>query len=1046
MTTSTPTRARRIAYGAIGVGAASFAFAPAAGASPLTDAAQGFVPNGVIDAANDVAKDLPPLPAPVKTLDNFMSQAQGIVPQNLLRTNSGSHDATEVADTTAVNDAVNEFMGTKEHVTAPTPGVAPETARNAYTNYTTKASQAPLQTVAQNLLDTFNGHNDPNNIGQAFGAFQIPNEATRAAIVEDVNHLVNNVTSGRAVADLRQVINDTRASEEFAAWRHNTRSIFNVDESLPADQRASAGVANLIDSISANPARGLSEVLAAGGGPLAFITNPAQALTRVAHQVFGPAIGEAVDDFLNTARANLGQSLFEAAPALLLGPIISSIGGALGAPLGALTGAGIGATLGALAPHNLLVGLLSAIPGAILGGLATGAVGLVGSLLASLPLFGILPLAGAATGSALALAALATTVFGIYLLSFIPVTIFALVTAAVIGVATFGFLMLLSAGNPIRTPASIGAGILAAILTTVIVIGGYALLSAAVPLIIFGVLAPLFVGGGLLMGMLAGLGTAALVASILIPLATVLSAIPGAIAGGLFGFLAGTAISSWISAIVGAIAGGIIGGIIGNLIGRAIGAAIGFPLAFGLFALIAGLNFGTFLEEQWNDPNGPFARMRDAIDRGWRESLLGRLIGSIQDRFNGTDTGSTLGNLLRRVNALFATITFLDGRRLREMLLRGSILGAIIGAPVGGVLGGIGGFLAGLFNPMNLLNGLAGFIAGAIPGALGGAALGSLLSDLLIPLVGIPVGLLSFLPWLGVLFTLWAIPAALTTLAALASTLVPALAAATVVTLIAGIIGTAPLWIPFTIVSTVLTIFQAIAWNPSTGGVLIPTAAAVAPIILTAVVAQFIIIGGGVLLSAVFLGIPTFLIVAALFTFPALAVPLAWLLALPLLLPLAAGLSTLTGLGAGLTADLLSKLLTVPLGALIGGLVKGGLSGLTALVLSTIVRTAVYTTAGAGLGTIAGATFGAIAGAIAAFVTHLRGGAGVTDGAVWGDARIVNRGGFGDVVGNFIPAFNGQPKETRVAVPQAAAPRLTAGAPKLTRDRSLTDATALVGA
>lgn len=1053
MTTSLPTsRAKHIAYGALGVGAASFAFAPAAGATTLTDAAADLVPGDVVDTVAGVAGELPPVPAPLKSLDLFTSQAAGVVPQNLLRTNTaGTDDATEVADTSPVTAAAREYLGTKDDTSAYAETVTPEAASAAFNSYVTKATSAPVQSVAADLLAAFDGTKDPNTIGQAFGAFQIPNGDTRAAIADDLNRLAGNVTSGQAVADLRQVIDDTRASQEFAAWRNNTASIFNVDETLPADERASMGAANLIDSVSANPVRGLSELVAAGGGPLALVVDPAGAITRAANQVFGPLVGEALGEFFNDARNNLARSVFEASPALLLGPLISEIAGDLGTPLGALTGAGVGAVLGALAPHNLIPGVLAAIPSAILGGAVTGGLGFIGSLLATLPLLGILPIVGAASGSALALAALATTVFGLYILSFVPATLVALGIGAVAGIGTVVVLVALSGLNPAYYLLALAGGALAFLLITAVSLAVYAALTIAIPMIIFGLLAPLFVLGGATLGALAGLSAAALAASTLIPLVTLLSAIPGALAGGLFGFLTATAISSWISALVGAAIGGVIGALVGNLIGSALGAAIGYPLGAGLFLLIAGLNFGTFLEEQMGDPNGPFARMRDAMNRGWNESRLGRLIESVRERFFGdTETGRNLGDLLSRVNALFATMTFLDGRRLREMLLRGAVLGGLMGAPVGGLLGGLRGLREGLFNPMNLLNGLMGFIAGAIPGALAGAALGSLLSDLLGPIVGLPVVPLSFLPWLGVLFTLWAIPAALTTLAALASTIIPAIAAAIATTLIAGIVGTSPLWLPFTAISTVLTIIQALSFNVAVAPLLAfvgPLLLFIPPLVGFSVVAQFVIILTGLALASVFVGIPTFLIVAALFTFPALLVPLAWTLALPLLLPLAAGLSLLTGLAAGSAADLLSKLVTIPLGALIGGLIKGTLSGLTALTIATAVRTTVYTLAGAGLGTIAGAVLGSVLGTIAALLTHLRVGAGMDDGAVWADGRIVNARGFGDIVGRFIPAFNGLPKTAteRVAVPQAAAPRLAASSPKSTRDRSLTDASALVG-
>ena len=778
-----------------------------------------------------------------------------------------------------------------------------------------------------------------------------------------------------------------------------------------------------------------------------MVLNPIGATVQVATAILGPDVMRDFGQALRETPGNLGKSLLEAAPALLTIPAGDLIGHLLGAPLGALPGAGVGALLGALGPHNLIPGLLAAIPGTILGGLATGSIGLLGSILATLPLMGILPLAGAATGSTLALAGLAATIFGIYLATYIPAAIISALLGAGLGVAVAGILATIAAFNPAFLPLAASGGFLTFLLMTAIIFGSYAALSALIPLTIFGVLAPLFINTGGMMGLMTGLASAAFIASLAIPLITALSAIPGALAGNIFGLLAGTAASSWISAIIGANIGGLIGAVIGGHIGGNIGKFVGAAIGVPLFTMIAALTFGDAVGHSFAKPLG---EVRQALDKGWRQSHLGQLIGTLEYNFyHHTETGRALGDLFNRINNLYHTMAFLDGRRLRDMLLRGGLLGSILGAIPGALTGGTIGTLLGLFNPLNLLNGLAAGIIAAIPGALAGGAAGSLLSDLLAPLVGIPAGVLSFLPWLGVLFTLWAIPALLTTTMALASTIIPAIAAALVATLVAGILGSSPLWLPFAATSTIMTLIQAVSFNPAGAALLSFTTSPIfGGIVAFCVFMVVAILVTSIALAAVFIGIPTFFVVAALFTFPALTVPLTWTLALPLLLPLALGLSTLTGLAAGSAADILSKLVTIPLGALIGSLLKAIPSAIAGTIIASLTRALTYGAAGAGIGGGIGATLGFIPGVIAALVTHLRAAAGSEpDGTQWVDGRIVNRGGFGDSLA-IVPGLSGNKiaRGATVAIPEVASPSMGVGTATKSRKRSLVDASALVGA
>ena len=189
-----------------------------------------------------------------------------------------------------------------------------------------------------------------------------------------------------------------------------------------------------------------------------------------------------------------------------------------------------------------------------------------------------------------------------------------------------------------------------------------------------------------------------------------------------------------------------------------------------------------------------------------------------------------------------------------------------------------------------------------------------------------------------------------------------------------------------------------------------------------------------------------------LFTFPALAVPFAWALALPNILPLALGLSLLTGLAAGVGADALSKLITIPLGALIGGLLKGIPAAVLGTLIAAITRAFTYGAVGTGVGAGIGASLGFPAGVLAALITHTRVGAGVDRAeapTAWLDARIVNQGGFGDSLA-FLPNLSGNKSATQLGgmtrVPTVAEPRMGFGSSTGDKNRRLVNSTALVGA
>ena len=1059
METITRNRAKkRVLLGALGAGAGSLLCAPAANAQELPTLDNLL--DGAIPDAGNITPNTPKPALPTAPVENIAHAIEGAVPSNLLRTNTGNMDAFEQPN----------VQVTPHADTTPAP-MAQNTVDKAINNYNDPAQQ--IQKIAQPFLDAMNGHNDPNTIGQAFGAWQLPNANTVDHINKDLSTLGDKITSGEIVNDIQSAIDQTIHSPQYEAWRTNTDSILRVDGNLHGVDRAAAGISHLIDTVSTNPARAVMDITNAAGGPVNIILNPINAAVRVATTVLGEDVVRDFTDALKSIPGNLGESLVEALPALLTIPAGTLIGSLLGAPLGALPGAGIGGLLGALAPHNLIPGLLAAIPGSILGGLATGIPGAIAATLIALPLLGVLPLLGAAGASALALAVISTVTFGTWLLTLIPVYLFAL------GVGTVGAAIVLIGGaigigpGVVNIPqaatmalAAIGGAILTFIFFPPVLTGLYALSTIAIPAIAFGILALLFLLPAATLGALAGLATALTIAAIGIPLVTALSALPGAILGGLTAFLAGTALSSWISALIGAGIGALVGGTLGAILGATLGTIAGTAIGVPLFTMIAALTFGDKMGDAFAKPLDELNR---AWDQGWRHSKLGQLLGTLEHNFyRNTETGRAWGDLLNRINNLWHTMAFLDGRRLRDMLLRGGLLGSILGAIPGALTGGTIGSLLGLFNPLNLLNGLAAFAISAIPGALIGATLGSLLSDGLGLLTALAVPPLAFLPWLIALSALWAIPAIPIILTAWATTLIPPLALAAAAWIGVSMLVSSPLWIPLTIGATLSTLtgyglLSIVSWLTSPVGAAIiaafPPAAAIAPFLFAIGTAgglilgsagiwaffNFITISGALIAGFFLLGIPTFLITAPLFTFPALATTLAVLLTWPVVIPQAIGASILTGIAAGAAVDGLSKLLTIPAGALLGALAKGIPNAVLGTTIAALTRALTYGAAGAGIGGGIGAVLGFIPGVIAALVTHLRANAGSeADGTQWVDGRIVDRGGFGDLLADLPGIGADSPREpSRLAVPNVGMPRIDGSS--IGDNYALSDNTALLG-
>lgn len=1039
-------RSRRIAATALGTGASALVFSPLAQADTLTDAVDNATA-AINDVAGSIKSEAPaPLPTPTESLGVFAQQALGVVPSNLLRTDS--------AGTT----------GSLEAAVTETPAVNQEVVTAAIDNYNTKVeagrqAAAQVQQIAQGFIDQHDGRLDDNTIAQAFGAAQLPNAETINAITNDINTLAGKVTSGEIVNDVQAAIDDTLNSPQFEAWQNNMDTIFNVDNSLRGVDRAAAGVSHFIDSASINPAETLSNVVLAAGGPVQMVLDPIGSAVRVATTILGPDVMREVSNTLREAPAQIGKSLLEAAPALLAIPLAGEIGKLIGAPLGALNGSGIGGLLGSspLNPLNWLGALAGAIPGSIIGSLATGIPGLVGSILATLPAALIAPLASSALGGAITAAIWATVVFGAYAVATLGLLIPVFIGAFLLSTAAFLFVAMPLAGfNPLVIPGAALISYWPVLLTPALFFVGWLALTLWIPVVTYALgLIPAYLLGavpGGILGTLAG----SLIPLLGIPLLTALSALPGALIGGLLGALNGYTLAAALNGLLGIISGAVIGGLLGSLAGRVIGSALAAPLALTAFAVIAGSGIASWASSVFSDPNGAPAQLRQALDRGWRQSHLGQLIGTLEYNFyQGTETGQAWGDLLNRINSLWHTMAFLDGRRLREMLMRGGLLGALIGAPLGAIQGGLLGAAAGLLNPLNLLNGLMGALIGANIGTPLGATLGaltSLIPGILAALASIP---LTFLPNLLAAFAGWTALNLPALLASFAATLLPPFVIAASVASLVWF----PIWVLFggPLIFTVAVIASAvalIATNPLSLIFALPIAAIVGPI------ASVIAIGAATLNTilgftimffvAAFVGIPVFWLTLPFFLFPAVAATGLWALGLPALIPIALGASILESIGIGSAVTALANLINIPAGAIIGGLLGALIGGTSGTLTASLVRALTYGLGGTALGIALGASAGSVLGALAALITHLRIGAGVDNAdapTAWFDGRIVNRGGFGDSL-SFIPNLSGNKNMTQLGgmmrVPTVAEPRMGFGLNK-NQNRKVVNSTALVG-
>lgn len=331
-----------------------------------------------------------------------------------------------------------------------------------------------------------------------------------------------------------------------------------------------ARMASWINSLTVDPLGTLGLTLAAVG-PQALLTDPMTSLTRLATVIAGPQ-----------AAADLPRVIFD-----LVVPTLTKDW-----PLALAAGA---ATLFGV---PLLSGLAGAVLGASVGGLGA---------------------------SALALVVLATVLFGAWLLAVAAVFVISIPIAIVIGVIVLVVTVL--AGlviNPAAWIIGAGAAIATMIFIPILLTGAFAVLTVAIPVVLFALIAPFLVVGAGLLG-----------------------SIPGAILGGLGGYGAG---------LVAAV-----------------------PLAALVFALV-GLAAGNKRLGDNPDAREALDRLRALAAEAWANSEIGRFIESIKRAY----WESPIGQLHKLWNDFWGTLWgSIDLDAIIEGAKRGGLRGIIDGFRTG---------------------------------------------------------------------------------------------------------------------------------------------------------------------------------------------------------------------------------------------------------------------------------------------------------------------------------------------------------------------------
>ncbi|MEL4211900.1 hypothetical protein [Corynebacterium bovis] len=818
---------------------------------------------------------------------------------------------------------------------------------------------------------------DPSVVGDVIGAFEAPTGYDIDKTIQTTAKAIGDVVSGKAMADAQAVIADTLASPEMADWARSTDNPFAPREGT-GWQRAADGLAAATDAFWRNPMGFVAQAVAEGGGVARLTTDPVGFARTVVEKVAGPDIIADIDVVVDQfVVPSLIDAVKAAAPALLI-PVAAFLPGFVaGTGLAAPWTAGLGGLLGAANPLAHLVGLATAIPGALAGGLATGLPGFIASLLATLPALGLGPLAGIAGGSALALATLATVIFGTYgVVSLIALAVITgLAVVATIPIFLFAFAVVNL--DIFAWPGAFIVGTWPFLFFFGFGITGWFLATAWIPVVLYALLAiPTgMLGGlaGLIPGTLAGLA----IPAIGIPLVTALSALPGAVLGGAAGYLAGDLATRLVSSLIGAGLGLLAAPVVGGITGGLLTSALSIPLTLLAALALAGMSLnGSRL--------GMSARVRQALDdinralaEGWARSKTKRVLDGLFGRWGESDTGRDIA----AAQDMWWRIGQMLGGRIHALIDPDAILhDAGVGGALGGLLGGLAGALigglAGLLNPANLL--------GGIPGVLGGAPLGAILGGLagLIPplvtgpLAGVASIPLSFIPNLLAAAAGWTLLNVPSLLVGLSSTLIPSLVLAVSASFVTWLVVYTIPSVAMLAVTALLAVPALILANPlvllATGG--LSSIPAVVMGVIALGIAVVNILGGAALVIPIGLlvGLPVFWLTLPLFIFPAALTTLMWLAGLPGLLPIAAGMSLLEAIGIGSAVSALTGLVTVPAGAGLGAAAGGALGGLVGVLVTALADGLLGATIGAELGSLPGGLVGALLGAVVGWLRSLQ--------------------------------------------------------------------------
>ncbi|RRO97057.1 hypothetical protein CXF29_00195 [Corynebacterium bovis] len=817
----------------------------------------------------------------------------------------------------------------------------------------------------------------PTVIADVIGAFEAPTGYDIDKTIQTTAKAVGDIVSGRVVADVQQAITDTLGSPEMADWATSTDNPF-APRAGTGWQRAADGLAAATDAFWGNPMGFVAQTVAAGGGVARLATDPVGFARTVVEKVAGPDaladIDVVIDEFV---APSLIDAVKAAAPALLI-PVAAFLPGFVaGTGLAAPWTAGLGGLLGAANPLAHLVGALTAIPGALAGAVATGLPGFIASLLATLPGLGLGPLAGIAGGSALALATLATVIFGAY--GVVSLGALAVITglAVVATIPIFLFAFAVVNLDIFAWPGAFIVGTWPFLFFFGFGITGWFLATAWIPVVLYALLAiPTGMLGGLL-GLIPGTLAGLAIPAIGIPLITALSALPGALLGGVGGYLAGDLATRLLSSLAGAGLGLLAAPVLGGIPGGLLTGALSIPATIIAALALAGMSLN-------NSRLGMSARVRQGIDdinrglaEGWNESKTKRVLDGLFGRWADSETGRDIA----AAQDMWWRIGQMLGGRVHVLFDPDAIVhDAGVGGALGGILGGLAGALigglAGLLNPANLLGGIPGVLGGAPLGALLGALAGLIPPLITGPLAGIASIPLSFLPNLLAAVAGWTLLNLPSLLVGLASTLIPSLVLAVSASFITWLVVYAVPSVAMLAITALLAVPALVLANPlvllATMGLSTIPAVVMGAIALGIAVVN--ILGGAALVIPIGLlvGVPVFWLTLPLFIFPAALTTLMWLAGLPGLLPMAAGMSLLEAIGIGSAVSALTGLVTVPASAGLGALAGGALGGLVGVLVTALADGLLGATIGAELGSLPGGLIGALLGAVVGWLRSLQ--------------------------------------------------------------------------